>query len=63
VGSLLVSGDRVLRLLGVVVAVGAALCAALWRLEFISTWCAFAAVVSVMMLWWVRDRMGRQVPI
>jgi hypothetical protein len=63
VGSLLVSGDRVLRLLGVVVAVGAALCAALWRLEFISTWCAFAAVVSVMMLWWVRDRMGGQVPI
>jgi hypothetical protein len=45
------------------VAVGAALCAALWRLEFISTWCAFAAVVSVMMLWWVRDRMGGQVPI
>jgi hypothetical protein len=60
---LLVGGDRVPRLLGLVVAVGAALCAALWRLEFISAWCAFAAVVSVMMLWCVRDRMGGQVPI
>jgi hypothetical protein len=56
VGSLLVSGDRVLRLLGLVVAVGAALCGTLWRLEFISTWCLFAAVVSVMLLWWVRKR-------
>jgi hypothetical protein len=63
VGSLLVSGDRVLRLLGVAVAVGAGLCAVLWRLEFISAWCAFAAVVSVMLLWWVRDRIDAQIPI
>jgi hypothetical protein len=57
VGSLLVSGDRLLRMLGTVVAVGAALCAVLWRLEFISTWCAFAAVVSGGLLAWVRTRM------
>jgi hypothetical protein len=63
VGSLLVGGDRVLRLLGAAVAVGAASCVALWRLEFISTWCAVAAVVSGVLLWWVRDRMRGQVPI
>jgi hypothetical protein len=56
VGALLLSGDRVLRLLGVLTAAGAAGCAALWRLEFISTWCAFAAVVSVVLLRWVRTR-------
>ncbi|WP_406447660.1 hypothetical protein OG782_02110 [Streptomyces sp. NBC_00876] len=52
VGSLLLSGDRRLVWLGVVVAGGAAVCAALWRLEFISTWCAFAAVCSVVLLGW-----------
>ncbi|MEU9092724.1 DUF6629 family protein [Streptomyces sp. NPDC087901] len=52
VGSLLLSGDRVLAWLGVLVAGGAAVCAALWRLEFISTWCAFAAVCSVVLLGW-----------
>lgn len=59
VGSLLLSGDRLLRLLGVLVAVGAVgagVCAALWRLEFVSTWCAFAAVCSVVLL--VRARRG-----
>lgn len=61
VGALLAGGDRLLRLLGVVVAVGAVLCAALWRLEFISTWCAFAAVVSGVLLAWVRDRMREQI--
>lgn len=55
-GSLLLSGDRVLRRLGVLVAVGAAVCGALWRTEFVSTWCAFAAVVSVVLLHWVRRR-------
>jgi hypothetical protein len=63
VGSLLVSGDRLLRLLGTVVAVGAALCVVLWKLEFISTWCAFAAVVSGGLLAWVRTRMRGQVLI
>lgn len=52
VGSLLLSGDRRLAWLGVIVAGGAAVCAALWRLEFISTWCAFAAVCSVVLLGW-----------
>ncbi|MEU8679238.1 DUF6629 family protein [Streptomyces sp. NPDC048560] len=54
VGSLLLSADRWLRALGLLVAVGAALCAALWRLEFISTWCAFAAACSVVLLGWAR---------
>ncbi|THA71443.1 hypothetical protein E6P78_05810 [Streptomyces sp. A0958] len=52
VGALLLSGDRRLAWLGVLVAGGAAVCAALWRLEFISTWCAFAAVCSVVLLGW-----------
>ncbi|MET8677956.1 DUF6629 family protein [Streptomyces sp. NPDC004647] len=56
VGSLLLGGDPLLRLLGVLVAAGAVICVVLWRLEFISTWCAFAAVVSVVMLGWVRRR-------
>ncbi|QNE79545.1 hypothetical protein F0344_33150 [Streptomyces finlayi] len=54
VGSLLLSADRWLQVLGLLVAVGAAVCAALWRLEFISTWCAFAAVCSVVLLGWSR---------
>ncbi|MEV7234929.1 DUF6629 family protein [Streptomyces sp. NPDC051020] len=49
VGSLLLFDDR---LLGVLVALGAGVCAALWRLESVSTWCApkcrsTIAVVSV----------------
>jgi len=56
VGSLLLSGDRVLVLLGGLVAVGAVVCWALWELEFVSTWCAFAAVCSVVMYGWVRGR-------
>ncbi|MER6784537.1 DUF6629 family protein [Streptomyces sp. NPDC000658] len=56
VGSLLLSGDRRLLVLGAVVGVGAAVCFALWRLEFVSTWCAFAAVWSVLLFDWVRRR-------
>ncbi|MFD9538647.1 DUF6629 family protein [Streptomyces sp. NPDC060022] len=56
VGALLLSGDRWLVLLGVLVAVGAAVCVALWRTEFISTWCALAAVCSVVLLGWARRR-------
>ncbi|GGQ93448.1 DUF6629 family protein [Streptomyces asoensis] len=56
VGSLLLSGDRGLVALGAVVGAGAAACFALWRLEFVSTWCALAAVCSVMLLGWVRGR-------
>lgn len=56
IGSLLLSGDRGLVLFGVLVAVGAAVCVVLWRQEYISTWCAFAAVCSVVLLFWVRRR-------
>lgn len=62
VGSLLLSGDRRLLVLGAVVAVGAAVCFALWRLEFVSTWCAFAAVWSVLLLDWVRRRPAARRP-
>ncbi|MEU6310972.1 DUF6629 family protein [Streptomyces sp. NPDC047014] len=55
-GALLLSGDRALRVLGAVLAAGALACAAVWRLEFASTWCAFAAVASVLVLGWVRRR-------
>lgn len=54
VGSLLLATHRAIRLLGVFTALGAGVCAALWRLEFVSTWCAFAALVSVVLLAWVR---------
>ncbi|GCB43007.1 DUF6629 family protein [Streptomyces sp. NL15-2K] len=37
-------------------AVGALICWALWRLEFVSTWCAFAAICSVVLFRWVRAR-------
>ncbi|AZP23677.1 DUF6629 family protein [Streptomyces aquilus] len=62
VGSLLLSGDRRLCVLGVLVAVGAAVCSALWRLEFVSTWCALAALCSVVLLGWVRARSRGAVP-
>jgi hypothetical protein len=55
----LLSGDRFLRWFGVVATVGAAGCAAAWRLAFASTWCAFAAVLSVLLLAWVRRDRGR----
>jgi hypothetical protein len=56
IGSLLVSGDRGLVLFGALVAVGAVVCVALWRQEYISTWCAFAAVSSVLLLRWAARR-------
>ncbi|MFD8020549.1 DUF6629 family protein [Streptomyces lavendulae] len=57
-GALLLTGDRRLRVLGAVLAAGALVCAALWRLAFASTWCAFAAVASVLVLGWVRRPAG-----
>ncbi|MFE2852100.1 DUF6629 family protein [Streptomyces lavendulae] len=57
-GALLLTGDRRLRVLGAVLAAGALVCAALWRLAFASTWCAFAAVASVLVLGWVRRPVG-----
>jgi hypothetical protein len=55
-GSLLLSGDRRLSALGILLAVGALACWVLWRLEFVSTWCALAALCSVVLLGWVRAR-------
>ena len=56
VGALLLSGDDWLRGLGLLAAVGAPACWALWRLEFVSTWCAVAAVSSVTVFGWVVRR-------
>ena len=53
-GAPLLSPDRFVRWFGIAALVGAAGCAAAWRLEFASTWCAYAAVLSVMLLVWVR---------
>ncbi|MFF6996408.1 DUF6629 family protein [Streptomyces sp. NPDC008313] len=54
IGSLLLAGDRRLVLLGVLLGVGALICWALWRLEFVSTWCAVAALCSVVLYGWTR---------
>ncbi len=54
VGSLLLSGDRRLVLFGILAGTGAPLCWALWRLEFVSTWCALAALCSLVLLGWAR---------
>ncbi|MFE1291134.1 DUF6629 family protein [Streptomyces sp. NPDC058751] len=56
VGALLLSGDRGLVLLGFLTGAGAVVCWSLWELEFVSTWCACAAVVSVTLLGWVNSR-------
>ncbi|MFE4613953.1 DUF6629 family protein [Streptomyces niveus] len=56
IGALLLCADRTVRLLGVLVAAGAVICAVIWRLEFVSTWCAFAALASVVMLGWAWHR-------
>jgi hypothetical protein len=54
IGSLLASHQPEIRLLGVIGGVGALVCFALWQAAFVSTWCALAAVTSVMVLHWVR---------
>ncbi|MFJ6388112.1 DUF6629 family protein [Streptomyces sp. NPDC091972] len=56
VGALLLSGDRWLTVLGVLAGTGALVCWLLWRLEFVSTWCALAAVCSVVLYGWVSRR-------
>lgn len=56
VGALLLARDRILRLLGLLTGAGAVVCALLWRTEFVSTWCALAAVASLVILAWVRSR-------
>ncbi|MCF2528051.1 DUF6629 family protein [Yinghuangia soli] len=55
-GALIASGDKMLVRFGAVGLVGAAICAWIWTREFASTWCALAAVTSVMLLAWVRGR-------
>ncbi|MFD0275689.1 DUF6629 family protein [Kitasatospora sp. NPDC127111] len=52
IGPLLLSHDRLLRRLGLLTGAGALVCALLWRLAFVSTWCALAAVASVLLLHW-----------
>jgi hypothetical protein len=51
-GPLVAARDRDLRLIGVIATVGAVVCAIIWREEFASTWCALAAVVSVLIVRW-----------
>lgn len=53
-GAPLLSPDRFVRWFGVLAFAGAVGCAAAWRYAFASTWCAYAAVLSVMLLVWVR---------
>ncbi|MEU1288788.1 DUF6629 family protein [Kitasatospora sp. NPDC005856] len=63
VGSLLASGDRLLRLLGLLIGAGAIASALLWRLAFVSTWCALAALTSLLLLRWAgRRQAGGPVP-
>ncbi|WP_225802944.1 DUF6629 family protein [Streptomyces sp. NK15101] len=56
VGALLLARDRLLRILGLLTGLGAAVCALLWRTEFVSTWCALAAAASLLLLVWTRRR-------
>ncbi|MEH0416365.1 DUF6629 family protein [Streptomyces sp. B21-083] len=56
VGALLLSGDRRLVVFGLLAGTGALGCWALWRLEFVSTWCALAALCSLVLLGWARGR-------
>ncbi|GAA1391371.1 hypothetical protein GCM10009639_21140 [Kitasatospora putterlickiae] len=52
VGALLLSGDLQLRRLGLLTTTAALICALLWHLAFISTWCALAAITSTLLLRW-----------
>ncbi|MFE4974125.1 DUF6629 family protein [Kitasatospora sp. NPDC056651] len=56
VGSLLMSGDHLLRRLGLLTGAGAVACALLWHLAFVSTWCALAALASLLLLQWAGRR-------
>ncbi|WP_194892518.1 DUF6629 family protein [Catenulispora pinisilvae] len=51
-GALLVAEDRTIRTLGVVCTIGSVACFLIWRLAFASTWCALAAVASLILLRW-----------
>ncbi|MER5202644.1 DUF6629 family protein [Streptomyces sp. NPDC002825] len=56
VGALLLARDPLLRVLGLLTGAGALVCAFLWRTAFVSTWCALAALASLLLLAWVRGR-------
>jgi hypothetical protein len=51
-GALLLAEDHTIRTLGVVCTIGSAACFLVWRLAFASTWCALAAVASLILLRW-----------
>ena len=51
-GAPLLSPEPAIRLFGAVCAVGATACYLIWELEFASTWCAFAAASSLVLLRW-----------
>jgi energy-converting hydrogenase Eha subunit E len=51
-GALLIAPDPAVRTLGVVASVGAAVCYLVWELAFASTWCAVAALASLVLLRW-----------
>ncbi|MFC1440352.1 DUF6629 family protein [Streptacidiphilus sp. N1-10] len=65
VGALLASGQRDIRAVGVACGVGAVVCLLLWQTAFVSTWCALAAVASLLVLRWVRRSRtaDRRVPL
>jgi hypothetical protein len=58
IGALLLSDHQEIRTLGIVVGAGALACFTLWQAEFVSTWCALAAVTSAIVLHWVRRPVG-----
>lgn len=63
IGPLLASDQAEIRVLGLVTALGALVCFALWQAEFVSTWCALAAVTSALILHWLRrPRKRRRAP-
>lgn len=53
-GAPLLGGNRDLRRFGLVAAAAALVCVLVWDLAFASTWCAFAAVVSLLLVFWLR---------
>ncbi|PYC74473.1 hypothetical protein C7C46_23950 [Streptomyces tateyamensis] len=58
IGALLTSADGGLRRLGLLTGAAALVSGLLWRVAFVSTWCALAALVSVVLLGWVRRPAG-----